>query len=143
MSGTNTKSTTKAAGNNTVVVGCKLPHGILLQLDKLIETKGTDGKTVETKAIRIGDKYTLNGANSSKVIGGYGITRNIPADFFEEWMKQNADFQPVKAGLIFRQDSLDKAEDQAEEQTAVKSGLEGIDPKHPDPEKKIVPADDK
>jgi hypothetical protein len=112
-----------------------------MQLDRMVEARSSDGKATEMKAFRYGETYTLNGANSSKVIGGYGITRNIPGDFFDAWLEQNKDLALVRNNLVFKQPSLDQAEDQAEEQADLKSGMEGIDPKKPG--KGLTPASDK
>ena len=89
MSGTTTKT------SSPVAIGCKLPNGLVLRFRD-----------------RPGIEYTLNGANASRVIGGYGIT-TIPADFWEEWKKVHAGFPPLAKGLIFEQVTVAKAEDQA------------------------------
>lgn len=93
-----------------VVVGCKLPNGLLAQV----------GST----------QVLFNGANSSKIVGGYGLTP-VNKDFADAWFKQHKDFHPVKADLIFVQGDLLSAQAQADEQSDVKSGLEGVDPTSP------------
>lgn len=110
MSGTTTKA------GSPVAIGCKLPNGLTLQFRK---RPGTP-------------EYKLNGANASRVIGGYGIT-TIPSDFWEEWKKAHVGFPPLANGLIFEQSSVAKAEDEAKEKSAIRSGLEPIDPKNPAP----------
>jgi len=94
----------------TVTVACKLPHGLI---------------------IKTGDKsVTLAGANSSAIIGGYGLTP-VDKDFYDAWRKEYANFAPLKNELIFVQESRAKAEGQAKEQAEVKSGLEPLDPTKP------------
>lgn len=93
-----------------VVVGCKLPNGLHIHLD--------------------GKEVTLNGSNSSRVIGGYGLT-NVDESFITAWLAAHQDFPAVRAGLIFVQVNAKKAEDEADEKVDVKSGLEGIDPEKP------------
>ena len=60
----------------TITVGCKLPHGIHMDIDS--------------------KRVTLNGANASSVIGGHGITENVDKEFFDKWMSQRKDTEMVK-----------------------------------------------
>jgi hypothetical protein len=89
-----------------VIVGCKLPHGLVIKVG---------GKAV-----------TLNGANSSRIIGGYGLT-TVDKDFYEAWKTEYASFEPLKSGLIFEQANEKSAASQANEQEEIKSGLEPLD----------------
>lgn len=89
----------------TITVGCKLPNGLII----------TCG----------GKSATLAGANSSRIVGGYGLTA-VDKDFFEAWTKEYASFAPLKHGLIFAQEKPASAEAQAKEQAEVKSGLEPL-----------------
>ena len=89
-----------------VIVGCKLPHGLIIK---------TGGKSV-----------TLNGANSSRIVGGYGLT-SVDKDVFEAWKAEYASFEPLKSGLIFEQANERSAVSQATEQQEIKSGLEPLD----------------
>lgn len=93
-----------------VMVGCKLPNG--LHLDYM------------------GKRVTLNGSNSSEVIGGHGLTM-VDKEFFEGWLKERQDYAPVKAGLIFAHDKESNARAEAKEKASNKSGFEGIDPDKP------------
>lgn len=95
-----------------VVVGCKLPHGLIIN--------------------QAGHKIVLAGENSSRVIGGYGMT-SVDKDLMSAWMADHKGFTPVKQGLIFFQESKAKAKDEATEKAKVKSGFEGIDPEKPGP----------
>lgn len=95
---------------SNITVACKLPHGLVLTVG---------GKSV-----------TLAGSNSSRIIGGYGLT-SVDKDFFDAWSKEFASFVPLKNGLIFAQDSGAKAEGQAREQADLKSGLEPLDIEKP------------
>jgi hypothetical protein len=97
----------------TITVGCKLPHGLIIEVD--------------------GHAVTLNGKNSSNVIGGYGLTEGVDKDFFGKWMSANRDSAAVKNGLIFAQDRADSARSEAKERKGVKNGTEGIDPNKPAP----------
>lgn len=97
----------------TVTVGCKLPHGIHLD---------------------IGDKrVTLNGAHSAAIIGGHGITENVDKDHFEAWMIMYKDHPAVKAGYIFAHDKANNTAAQAKERAKEKTGFEGLNPEKPMP----------
>ena len=110
---------------NIVVVGCKLPHGITIQLHE--GSHGEDGKPV---MVATGAAITLKGRNASNVIGGHGLT-DVPADFWEAWTRQNATFAPLKAGLIFAEPRRDRAMDRAVDQESARTGSEAIDPDKP------------
>ena len=97
----------------TVTVGCKLPNGLILE---------------------IGDyKVALNGANSSLVVGGYGLTEGVDKDAFEQWLAVHAAQPYVRNDLVFAQAKTNSAQAKASENASVKSGLEGLDQKNPSP----------
>lgn len=89
-----------------VTVGCKLPNGLLIDVD---------GKVTH-----------LLGANSSNVIGGYGLTENVDKDYFEKWLKQHANQPYVKGEMVFAQAKTNSAQSKAAENASVKTGLEGL-----------------
>lgn len=98
-----------------VSVGCKLPHGLHLDL------KSNDGPV----------RVTLKGANDARIVGGYGITENVSAEFMQQWLKKNARHQAVVNGLIFLHADTKGAEATAKERGAdsrTATGLEAIDP---------------
>lgn len=91
-----------------ITVGCKLPPGIILK--------------TKTKSV------TLNGSNSSVIVGGYGLTQ-VDKGFYEEWKKEYANYSLLKNGLIFDQADKASAESYASEHAGLRSGLERLDPK--------------
>jgi hypothetical protein len=94
-----------------ISVGCKLPHG--LHLD-------------------IGDtRVTLKGANDAEIIGGHGITENVDAAFFAKWCELNHQHPALENNLIFAQAKTADVKAQAKEQKNVKTGFEGINPAAP------------
>jgi hypothetical protein len=99
----------------TVTVGCKLPNGLHLDID------GPEGKK----------RFTLKGANSSTVVGGFGITENIPKDFFEEWARLYAKSIVVANGIVFAYKDSKGAEAIAKERKSLKTGFEPLDPEKP------------
>lgn len=117
-----TPQATAPRSQNTVMVGCKLPNGLNLEIFE-------EGKTDDDKKIfrRTGQRFLVLGSNSSNVVGGYGLTR-VDADFWDAWKAQHANFPALKAGLIFAEDKQDRAADHALDHQAAKTGLEPIDP---------------
>lgn len=108
---------------NTVIIGCKLPHGI--------DLKGTAGQ-----------KITLNGMNTSLIEGGFGITHvdeTEAAFLFAEY----EDFGPFKSHAIFTNntDKVADVRDIAIDLNDIKTGFEGMDPDKPAPGMK--PEDEK
>lgn len=97
----------------TVTVGCKLPHGLHLDVND--------------------KRITLLGVNSSAVIGGHGITEGVDKDLFDRWMVLNKDAAAVKSGLIFAHEKASNTQAEAKEKINNKSGFEGLDPKAPSP----------
>lgn len=90
----------------TIVVGCKLPNGLVVD---------QDGYTV-----------TLNGANASNVIGGYGLTDGVDKDAFDKWLEAHKNQPYVKKELVFAQAKANSAQSKASENASVKTGLEGL-----------------
>ena len=95
-----------------VTVGCKLPNGLVI-------------KVGETQVV-------LKGANSSRVVGGYGLT-SVPSDFWDAWAKEYAASPFIKNRIVFAQTTVAKAEGMATEQASVKTGLEPLNPDKPAP----------
>ena len=121
----------RRTSNNSVFIGCKLPHGIVLQLTEV--AKSDRGDLVH---VFNGEPITLKGQNSSSVIGGYGITE-VPEDFWNEWLRQNSKLKAVRSGLIFAQPKRKEAMAQAADSETLKTGTEALDPDKP--AKGIIP----
>lgn len=90
----------------TYVIGCKLPNGIVIR--------------------GAGKQFLLNGAATSNVIGGYGITENVPADIWEDYAKAHAKSPAIVNELIFAQKDAKSARDAANERKGQKTGFEQI-----------------
>lgn len=101
----------KNTKSKTVTVGCKLPNGLILELN---------GQTVE-----------INGSTSSRVIGGHGITYDVDAEFFDAWMEAHADHAMVRNGFIFAHDKAADTKAEAAEKEDNATGLEAVDPDAP------------
>jgi hypothetical protein len=151
------RSQPKSGG--TVTVACKIPGGLDLQLCKkvtyMLDTP--TGAVPRDRWDRYGRIYTLRGPNypvgmvpkgfpaPPQVEGGYALTHNIPADFWEQWFAQNLRSSYIEAGMIFAHSSrTDFAVGQARDQAELKSGLEPLnpdgDPRAPRPLNKDVSA---
>ncbi len=96
---------------STVVVGCKLPHGLHLDLN--------------------GKRVTLAGLNSTEIIGGHGITHGVDKDFFDNWMVLNASHPAVKNEFIFAHEQAASVAAKANDHKKELTGFEGIDPNKP------------
>ncbi len=101
----------------TVLMGCKLPHGLVAELN--------------------GNAVVLAGANSSELIGGFGLT-DVDKDFAEAWLASEKDTPLVSKGLVFIANSRREAQSVAVEQGAQKTGLEALDAENPLPGVKQV-----
>jgi len=85
-----------AKRNGHVLVGCKAPNGLILNLDSY-RKRGDQG---QVERVRGSSTVTLKGwAHDNKTPdlteGGYMLT-SIPADFWEAWIERNRD-----SSLIF------------------------------------------
>ena len=113
-------------GSNFITVGCKLPHGMHLDIQP-------EGKPRT--------RHTLKGTNSSKVIGGFGLTE-IPKDFWEAWLALNKDIDPVSKGFVWAYPTMEGAEKKAIEKANLRHGMEPIDPQEDPRRPKGVKTDD-
>ncbi|MDI2112101.1 hypothetical protein [Commensalibacter nepenthis] len=102
--------------SDDILVACKLPHGIYLDVGKQrVRLNGV------MQSGRIEAPFFMAPSNS------VGLTK-VPRDFWEAWIKDYQEFEPVKKGLIFASDKKKRLLDEADEKSEVKSGLERIDP---------------
>lgn len=74
----------------TVNVGCKLPHGTVLELGA--------AKVVKTAVVY--DHIVLQGRLAAKRGAAYGTTA-VEAEFWAKWLKMNAKLRYVMDGSIF------------------------------------------
>jgi hypothetical protein len=126
-------------GTATVVVGCKLPNGLIMELfeKRTINEVTMGGSKSVDQYFATGERFTLNGpahkpgeSAGCMVRSGFAITRGIPKDFWDRWYSANKTLPAVVNGLIVAYDSLSKTADAANERKAQKTGQERIDPKN-------------
>jgi hypothetical protein len=108
----------------TVIVGCKLPHGLKLELgyDPVTGIRGEDYQFVVVK-----------GANQFKKPGepatgeGVGLTTGVDKAFWDEWLKRNKTLQYVREGLLFAQPEMKSAESAKREVEKERTGMEPLE----------------
>jgi hypothetical protein len=146
----------QASRGDTVTVGCKLPNGFKMRLFRFQTRRVTvNGQTWDEEVAEphtlpgCKPEYVLNGnsVNIGKmaegvlpehlIVGGYGLTSGIPREFWEAWSHIDKGGDPkkdgpgadlVRARMIFATSSEESARSQAKDHSAVKSGLEPLDP---------------
>ncbi|CAI3932158.1 hypothetical protein [Commensalibacter papalotli (ex Botero et al. 2024)] len=102
--------------SDDVLVACKLPHGIYLDVGKQrVKLNGV------MQSGRLEAPFFTAPAKS------VGLTK-VPRDFWEAWIKDHQEFEPIKKGLIFASDKKKRLLDEADEKSEFKSGLERINP---------------
>jgi hypothetical protein len=135
----------KGHGNgSTVTVACKVPIGIELQLQRKSQVPEP---VMNTGAVRMVDRWEKYGRtiavfgpaypvgqtprgmwDKPAIHGGYALTPNVPADFWDEWLEQNRENPVVTAGLIFAHARRENTIAEAREKKDLRSGLEPLNP---------------
>ncbi len=105
-----------------VIVGCKLPNGLLLSVD---------GKT-----LRINGKARYNMPSPSRknlnadVEYADGLT-TVDKAFWDKWLSDHKEYAPVKSGAIYASGNRVEAVAKAKDTEEAVVGLEPIDPSKP------------
>lgn len=95
-----------------IIVGCRLPHGLMIH-----------------NPLDPEQKVTLNGLNKTKIIGATYATTEVDAEFWETWKAAHeGSFAPLDSGAIFEARSATEAADKAKELVKEKTGLEPLAP---------------
>ena len=138
-------STKATASARTVVVMCKLPNGLRLQLQHPVERQvsGRNGMEMVTFHEFGGPVYFCRGSaypvappkgypRQPITEGGYAATKGIPAEFWAKWWEQNKNqdyCRPqggAEKGMIYAEVDIDSAVAVALEHADVRSGLEPL-----------------
>jgi len=118
-----------------VTVATKLPTGLLMRVFDMVEENEPtrEGYKIVPRAYPRSETYTVHGVAvpygqvpKCTIIGGYALTKNIPAWFWNMWLEQNHDSPLVKNKLIFAYDNTQRVEDIAKEHRNVRSGMEPL-----------------
>ena len=98
---------------STVTIVCKLPNGIIMQVEG-------------HKDVRI-NGWNNNDRNKNAIVGAdYGMTENVPAALWEAWSKLHAESKLVKGGFIFAAKNEREAKAKATDNKGNKSGHEQL-----------------
>jgi hypothetical protein len=128
----------------TVTVASKLPFSIWLHVDKPVTKRvpgryGSEAETVYEPDPSMGQVYirgTQEPAGQAPkkyrrpemVDGGFALTHNVRADFWEAWREQHATDDMVVNGLIYAHASIDHAEGHSAEHAKLESGFQPLNP---------------
>lgn len=125
-------------GTQKITVACKLPHGLELRLFKMVDmSEPTQGgyRTI-ARAEPLPNTITIKGYLEKYRIdlppaargAEYALTHGVDKEFFDEWLKQNADHDVVKNKLIFASEKADTVTSMVKENASRRNGLEPINP---------------
>lgn len=128
--------TPPAKTGDTVTVACKTPNGIIMRVFKMVKASeqimGGGSRDIEV-AEPMGEPITIYGNRAPwgeqpkcEVVAGYALTRGVPKDFWELWVKQNEQHPLVVNKLIFAHSSDASSADEARDHSASRSGLEAL-----------------
>jgi hypothetical protein len=143
----NVKKLAAETESGTVVVACNVANGLVLKLYKFEEKYEAvmglpDAKRLVKEAVLDEDQevVTLFGpapeiskdpAHRCLVVRGinnsaYALTPNVDAQWFAEWLRQNAQSPLVKNGNIFAYTTEASVKDAAKDRKEFRSGLEPL-----------------
>jgi hypothetical protein len=100
--------------SQTVLVCSKLPNALLLRLPQ--HTKDDPAEV------------TIEGMNSSKIIGATFMSTPVDKEFWDKWYAVNHQFKPLKAGALWVAHTHEEAEGEGRDREKEKTGLEQLDP---------------
>lgn len=125
----------------TVTIGCKLPHGLTLEL--IGEGKGFQ------PAPRSGKRCVLKGANSLRedkraAQGDFPVAyTEVDEELWDEWYRRNKEMEFITKGFVFKAETAagrgaaKSLADQSKDRLGVKTGMEALAQKD-DPRLKIA-----
>lgn len=140
--------TPRGKGSAVVTVACKIPNGLVLQLCKPTEypEETRSGTVMRKRFDKFGERIIVSGPAYPNgnipgfparpmIVGGYALTPGVNAEFFAEWIAQNAKAPFVANKMIFGFSSLDETKGEAADHREVRSGFEPLaldkDPRMP------------
>ncbi|SRR5258708_5335295 len=144
------------SSEETVTVACKLPHGLIMQLqEKTTQPQPVMGGGLREVDVWVpsnahapitlyGNAHPQNMAPIADIASGFALTYDVPKDFWDQWVEQNKTLPAVKNGLVFAQPNSRRAKDEAKEKADLKTGFERLDPNNLPKEfsKKVQTADE-
>lgn len=138
------RSRLDGTSGDTVTVACKLPNGLVLQLEDphdFMEPLPNGGNRPVRQWRRREESYTVRGCalnfeamkrgmSMPAIEGGYALTSGIPKEFWEQWWDTHRNDDYVRRGLIFAAGSEVEVRREAARNSSVR-GLDPIDPDNP------------
>lgn len=110
------------AGRETILAGCKLPHGILLDM----RTSSGESVRVKLNGYAVPVQATeRRKAPGHEITSGVGLT-TVDKELFEAWLADHQTFDPVARGFIFKAAKADSARDMAADLIKEKTGFEPL-----------------
>ena len=91
----------------TVLIGCKLPHGLILD-----------------HPLDVSKKVELAGLNKAIIIGADCATTPVDGEFWETWKTVHKDHPAIKSGAIFEARTTEEVKAKAKELKEEKTGFE-------------------
>ncbi len=124
--------------NDTVIVGCKLPHGYWAEImpppreapDGQVRSPPPKGPRIELKGANSAAATAALGGSLIRVnprVLNYGRTA-VSREFFERWAKQETAKALLEKGFIFAETREAEFKAHAREKLPEKTGLEGLSP---------------
>lgn len=122
--------------SGNVTVACKIPNGLELRVMDSVDfdepVMGGGTRTVKLHH-QVGETIRIKGNSAAHGIpivthGGYALTSNVDADFWDKWLAQNEKMDMVRNRLIYATPREDSAAAKGREQAEIRSGLERLDP---------------
>lgn len=93
----------------TVYIGCRLPHGLILD-----------------HPLNPAHKVTIDGLNRARIIGATFATTEVDAEFWEAWKTANSGYAPLMSGALFEAKSAADVAAKAKEVEKEKTGFEAM-----------------
>jgi hypothetical protein len=144
----NEQQSTVSKGGDMVLIGVKLPHGIVAELAPP-PREAPDGQVRSPPPC--GPRMILKGANSAAqtaALGGTLIRVNprvlnfgqtsVPRAFWEQWSKQEVAKSFIEKGFVFVVNREADFKAQAREKLPERTGLEGLSPEGNDERMKTI-----
>lgn len=120
----------------TVVVVCKMPRGLFLQLTQFIaQDVKVMGGGIEKRQVpmRVGDQMRLKPAilpfgaiPNYPIVSGFSLTRDFPADFWRAYHEQNKNLTMITEGLLAAFDTEADATAYCREYEKKRTGFEAL-----------------
>lgn len=140
-------------GTATVIVGCRIPFGLVLQTYMMVAASeavmGGPARDFEI-ARKTSHRYVLNGSRvrigqdrSWEIVNGAGLTHGIPEEVWNKWYEDNKNEPIVKNKLVFAHAKEVEVRAMAKDARSIRTGLEPYAPDGTDPRKPKPPAGEK